>query len=282
VNRSFEERIILYFVKKISTANAFLFIMSMLFTGIGYGRGLTSAYFLIGILLFVLWVWQMFRTIFTEVKGSQVDASAEKFMQTTTLEKNAYESLNVDEEDVAGAEMLRMDGYCCLPIETEPLFRWDENDQKTRSSNYQQTVFFLDKGLLLTYTEVKSLVDTEFYKGSHIWRIASITDIIIEKIPQRCRITSKRESEKVVKEFDVLTIIGENGERLSYAIGQGQMETAEYIKLAVMGTKHIQSKLRKPLRKAQPKQIVIDYDSLDKNEQKALQVGMIGDDMGEI
>lgn len=282
MNRSFEERIILYFVKKISTANAFLFIMSMLFSGIGYGRGLSSAYFLIGILLFLLWIWQMFRTIFTEVKGSQVDASAEKFMRTTNLVKNAYESLNVDEEDVAGAELHRMDGYCCLPIETEPLFRWDENDQKTRSSNYQQTVFFLDKGLLLTYTEVKSLVDTEFYKGSHIWRIAAITDIIIEKIPQRCRVTSKRESEKVVREFNVLTIIGENGERLSYAIGQGQMETAEYIKSAVMGTKHIQSKLRKPVRKAQPKQIVIDYDSLDKNEQKALQVGMIGDDMGEI
>ncbi|MBR4411544.1 MAG: hypothetical protein IKT31_09510, partial [Firmicutes bacterium] len=103
-----------------------------------------------------------------------------------------------------------------------------------------------------------------------------------EKIPHRCRITNKRDSEKVEKEFDVLTIIGENGERLSYAIGEGQMETAEYIREEVMGTKQTQSKLRKPVRKAQPKQIVIDYDSLDKREKNALQVGMIGDDMGDI
>ena len=282
MSRSFDERIALYFVKNISTATLFLLVMAMLFIGVGYSRGLTNAYFLIGILLFVLWIWQLIRTVFSEVKGSQVDASADKFRETTNLIKNAYTALNVSEEDMKEAQMLRMDGYCCLPIETEPLFRWDEEEQKARSSNYQLTCFFLDKGLFLTYTEVKSLVDTEFYEGSHIWRFAGITDVIIEKIPHRCRITNKRDSEKVEKEFDVLTIIGENGERLSYAIGEGQMETAEYIREEVMGTKQTQSKLRKPVRKAQPKQIVIDYDSLDKREKNALQVGMIGDDMGDI
>lgn len=282
MSRSFDERIILYFIKKVSTATMFLFVMALLFTGVGYGRGTTSAFFLIGVVLFLLWIWQLIRTLFTEVKGSQVDESAEKFMQTTNLIKNAYISLNVDKEDLKDAQLLRMDGYCCLPIETEPLFRWDEADQKVRSSNYQLTSFFLDKGILLTYTEVKSLVDSEYYEGSHIWRFAGITDVIIEKIPQRCRINNKKDCEKVVKEFDVLTIVGENGERLSYAIGTGQMETAEYIREEVMGTKQTQSKLRKPVRKAQPKQIVIDYDSLDKREKNALQVGMIGDDMGDI
>ena len=282
MSRSFEERIVLYFVKNISTATLFLLVMAVLFTGVGYARGLTNAYFLIGLLLFVLWIWQLIRTIFSEVKGSQVDASAEKFKETTNLIKNAHTALNVSEEDLKDAQLLRMDGYCCLPIETEPLFRWDEAEQKVRSSNYQLTCFFLDKGLLLTYTEVKSLVDTEFYEGSHIWRFAGITDVIIEKIPQRCRITNKRDSEKAEKTFDVLTIIGENGERLSYAIGAEQMETAEYIRETVLGSRQSESRLRKPIRKAQPKQVVIDYDSLDKREKNALQVGMIGDDMGDI
>ena len=282
MSRSFDEIIVLYFIKKISTATMFLFVMSMLFMGVGYGRGVTSVYFIVGISLFLLWIWQLIRTLFSEVKGSQVDESAEKFKQSTNLIKKAHESLNIDEEDLKDAQVLRMDGYCCLPIETEPLFRWDEKDQRVRSSNYQLTAFFLDKGLLLTYTEVKSLVDSEYFEGSHIWRFAGITDVIIEKIPQRCRITSKRDGEKTEKDFDVLTIIGENGERLSYAIGQGQMETAEYIRDAIMGPKETQSRLRKPVRKAQPKQIVIDYDSLDKKEKNALQVGMIGDDMGDI
>ena len=282
MSRSFDEIIVLYFIKKISTATMFLFVMSMLFMGVGYGRGVTSVYFIVGIILFLLWIWQLIRTLFSEVKGSQVDESAEKFKQSTNLIKKAHESLNIDEEDLKDAQVLRMDGYCCLPIETEPLFRWDEKDQRVRSSNYQLTAFFLDKGLLLTYTEVKSLVDSEYFEGSHIWRFAGITDVIIEKIPQRCRITSKRDGEKTEKDFDVLTIIGENGERLSYAIGQGQMETAEYIRDAIMGPKETQSRLRKPVRKAQPKQIVIDYDSLDKKEKNALQVGMIGDDLGDI
>lgn len=282
MSRSFDERIILYFVKRITTATLFLFVMAVLFTGIGYTRGITSAYFIIGIVMFFLWIWQLGRTLFAEVKGYEVDSYAERFMQSTNLIKNAYNSLDVDEEYMADAKVLQMDGYCCAAIDTEPLYRWDQEDQTARSSNYQRTCFFLDKGLLLTYTEVKSLVDSEYNDSSHIWRIAGIRDVLIEKIPQRCRITPKKESEKIVKEFDTLTIIDENGKKLSYAIGPEQMETAEYIRDRILSKKQTESKLRKPVKKSQPQKVSVNYDSLEKREKQALNVGLIGDELDDL
>ncbi len=275
---------ILYFYKRISTATLFLFAMATMFTGIGYGRGVTSAYFIIGIGLYFLWIWQLFRTLFSDVKGTEVDNAARRFLQSSNLIRNAYHSLQVDEEDVEGAELLQMDGYCCIPLETEPLYRWDEEDQTARSSNYQRTCFFLDRdvAMLLTYTEVRSLVDKEFAESSHIWRFAGIRDILIENIPQRCRITPKKTTEKIAKEFTALTIIGENGERLSYAIGQEQMETAEYIRDAILGMKEKDPQLRKPVKDKEEKKVTIDYDTLDKSEKSTLQVGLIGDDLSDL
>lgn len=283
MSRAFDERIVLYFIKKVSTTTMFLFVMAILFAGVGYSRGTNNPFFIIGVMMFVMWLWQLIRTLFTTVKGTEVDESVERFKSNTNLMKNAYDALNLDDDEVNNAERIQLDGYCCAPIETEPLFRWDEEEQRVRSSNYQLSCFFLDKGVLLTYTEVKSLVDTEFYENSHIWRFAGITDVAIEKIPCRCRTSSKRDGEKVEKEFDVLTITGENGEKLSYAIGPNQMEIAEHIRDVILGENQSKSRLRKPVRKGlNTRPVAVDFDSLDKNEQKTLQVGLIGDELKDL
>lgn len=130
----------------------------------------------IAVIFAAMAVWTLLKPNFIKVDGKYIDESADKLMQRTQLLKNALEALNLDEEDLENLESMVITGYTVSPIKTEPLFRWDEEDQTARSSNYQMTLFLLDETIMFTYTQVHSLVDSEYADGSHIWRYAAITD----------------------------------------------------------------------------------------------------------
>ena len=205
-------------------------------------------------------------------------------MQRTQLLKNALEALNLDEEDLENLESMVITGYTVSPIKTEPLFRWDEEDQTARSSNYQMTLFLLDETIMFTYTQVHSLVDSEYADGSHIWRYAAITDCQLSKVVRRCVINPRKQEEKTEARFNEMTITGENGERYIYAFTEDQRENAELLQDVILERAAKRARMRKAnIKKSGDIHISEDVKALlSKQEKKSVDIGIIGDDLKDL
>lgn len=230
MDRAYDEKIVLYFYRKSGSSTLFLLLLGFAFTGVGAAGGGRIVFLIIGIAFIVLGVWQGIRSRFVHVGGAEVDESARKFETGSSLCQNALAALEISEEDAEHMQIETLSGYCCFPIDTQPLLRWDEEDQKLRSSNFQRTIFFADKEMFLTYSETKSLVDSEYRSAPHIWRYAGIKNVKIESAEVQCALTSDKDSKKVAKTFECLTIRGENGEYFAYSFDSSMKPEAEKIR----------------------------------------------------
>ena len=238
----------------------------------------------IAVIFAAMAVWTLLKPNFIKVDGKYIDESADKLMQRTQLLKNALEALNLDEEDLENLESMVITGSTVSPIKTEPLFRWDEEDQTARSSNYQMTLFLLDETIMFTYTQVHSLVDSEYADGSHIWRYAAITDCQLSKVVRRCVINPRKQEEKTEARFNEMTITGENGERYIYAFTEDQRENAELLQDVILERAAKRARMRKAnIKKSGDIHISEDVKALlSKQEKKSVDIGIIGDDLKDL
>lgn len=285
MDRTYDEKNLLYFCKRASSSVFLLAILAFLMWSVGFSREEGGwIWMVIAVIFAAMAVWTLLKPNFIKVDGKYIDESADKLMQRTQLLKNALEALNLDEEDLENLESMVITGYTVSPIKTEPLFRWDEEDQTARSSNYQMTLFLLDETIMFTYTQVHSLVDSEYADGSHIWRYAAITDCHLSKVVRRCVINPRKQEEKTEARFNEMTITGENGERYIYAFTEDQRENAELLQDVILERAAKRARMRKAnIKKSGDIHISEDVKALlSKQEKKSVDIGIIGDDLKDL
>ena len=159
MDRTYDERNLIYFCKRASSSVLFLAILAFAIGSVGYSRENGWIYMTIAVVFAAMAVWTLLKPNFIKIKGKDIDESAEKLMERTQLLKSALDAFDLEEENLENLESMVLTGYAVSPIKTEPLFRWDEEDQTARSSNYQMTLFLLDETIMFTYTQVHSLGD---------------------------------------------------------------------------------------------------------------------------
>ncbi len=277
MERSYDERIVLYFYKKNITSALLLLILGFGIVSVGINRKDSYIFLIIGIIFAAMAVWMWIRQRFMQVKGAEVDGSADRFVENSALFTKALKELNLDEEDIRDREQLTLQGYSPMAIATEPLFRVDSEDGKARSSNYQIAYFILDEEVMFTYTQAKSLVDSEYFDGGHIWRYKAITGSQIKEIPKLCMTAPEKEEGKIEKTFSVLVISGENGETFGFAFGEEDRNNAEYIMDHINKRAKKESRMRKPnSAKPRPKEAPSD---LTKKDKRSYEIGIIGEEI---
>lgn len=286
MDRTYDERNLLYFCKRPNSSVLLLTILAFAMGSVGYGRESTGWIYMIMAAGFTLMaVWTYVKPRFIKIRGKDIDQTAEALMERTQLIKNALEALNLEEEDMERLESLVLTGYTAAAIKTEPLFRWDKEDDTARSSNYQMTLFLLDDTIMFSYAQVHSLVDSEYADSSHIWRYAAITDCRLGKVVRRCVINPRKEEEKTEGEFCELTITGENGEKFVYAFSEDQREDAELLRDVLLERANKRSRMRKINTKKDKDDMRISENVkalLSKQEKKSVKIGFIGDDIRDL
>jgi len=282
MSRSFDIRILWYFFKSPSSTTFFLTILAVALALVGFIKEDGLVLIILGVGFFLINLWQLFRGWFTHVKGCEVDDSAKRFMDNLNLKQCVINSLEIAPEMLEEIEYSVLHGYCCVGIETQPLFRWDEEDQQARSSNYQLTYFGLDREVLFAYTTVKSLVDAEFSETSHIWKIADLASVEVHDMIRDCKIDAKKNSEVRKAEFPVLLVNCENGDEFIFAFRREQTEAAYRVVRHVSELKGKANKMRMPGKKSSMAKFSLKWEDLSKKQKKALQIGIIGDVLGTI
>ncbi len=246
MERSYDERIVMYFCKKNISSALLLLILGFGIVSVGINREDSYIFIGIGVVFGVMAVWMWIRQRFISVKGTEVDDSAKKYMSKAQIRTKALKELEIDEEDIEGLDKLILKGYSPMGINTEPFFRVDREDGKARSSNYQITYFIMDETVMFTYSQTKSLIDSEFYGGEHVWRFKAIKECRIETVPKLCMTAPGKEEEKEEKTFNVLIIKGENKEIFGFAFDEEDRSIAEYIDGYINKRIQRENRMRKP------------------------------------
>ena len=104
MERSYDERIVLYFYKKNITSALLLLILGFGIVSVGINRKDSYIFLIIGIIFAAMAVWMWIRQRFMQVKGVEVDGSADRFVENSALFTKALKELDLDEEDVRDLE----------------------------------------------------------------------------------------------------------------------------------------------------------------------------------
>lgn len=279
MERSYEERASLYFYRRNRYAILLLLVLGFALGSAGYHRGGSHIFLYIGAAFaaMALWLWVRQRTV--RVTGSEVDDAARRRFSAAELRRAALKELALAEEDVEGLRTELLQGYSPLGIKTEPLFRWDSQDERARSSNYQSTYVILDERHMYTYTEVRSLVDGEFYRGGRIWRFDAVAGCSLEAVPRLCMTAPEKEAGKVERPFRLLTIRGENGEKFGFAFG----DTAPAARLvAAYITERIQQPEGAERSGTDRRPADAGPDIRSRRGKRAAEIGTIGDRLSDL
>ncbi|MBQ7491364.1 MAG: hypothetical protein IJT76_02015 [Clostridia bacterium] len=228
MERSYDEHAALYFRRGGGYSALFLLVLGFAVGTTGYHRGGKTVFLVIGAIFAVMAIWLWLRGARIKVTGAEVDAAARRrSVSPEALRKAALKELALDEKKTAALQTVTLAGYTPLGIKTEPLLRWDESDGRARSSNYQQTCLLLGETLMYTYTEVRSLVDGEFYRRGRIWRFDAVTGCAAGQTARLCMTGPDKKTGQVEKPFRLLTVTGENGETFGFAFGEAEVKAAE-------------------------------------------------------
>ncbi|MBE6990309.1 MAG: hypothetical protein E7426_06160 [Ruminococcaceae bacterium] len=280
MERAYDERTGFYFYRKNRYSVLFLLVLGFAIGSVGYHQERGGVFLIIGIAFGLMAVWQWFRQRSVKVTGAEVDETAARCISEEKLERNAQVELALDQEDMEGLETLTLRGYAPMGIKTEPLFRVDPEDGRARSSNYQSTHFILEDTLLYTYTEVKSLIDSEFYSGGRVWRFDAVTGCGLEEMRRACVTTLRKENEKVERPFPVLMLRGENGEAFAFAFSEEFRAAAEHITQYVAQRIGAAGSADRPARGRHA--AVRAPKTLSRKERRAVEIGTIGDSLDEL
>ena len=228
MERSYDEHAALYFRRGGGYSALFLLVLGFAVGTTGYHRGGKTVFLVIGAIFAVMAIWLWLRGARIKVTGAEVDAAARRrSVSPEALRKAALKELALDEKKTAALQTVTLAGYTPLGIKTEPLLRWDESDGRARSSNYQQTCLLLGETLMYTYTEVRSLVDGEFYRRGRIWRFDAVTGCAAGQTARLCMTGPDKKTGQVEKPFRLLTVTGGNGETFGFAFGEAEVKAAE-------------------------------------------------------
>lgn len=278
MNRSYDERILWYFFRSISSATLFMIILAGSITFVGLVKEDGVIFITLGIIFFLIAIWQVLRGYISLVKGEEVDASAEKFMRNIRFERNAMNALSLDEDEFEEIERVTLHGYCCFGIETEPMYRWDARDERARSSNYQVTCLCMEKGFLFAYSVVKSLVDTEYSENAHVWNINELEYAEIRNIYRDCSVDATKGSDIRKEGFLTLVVRNKKYEEFAYAIGIEQKALAESVVTYVMKSKERAARMRMPGKKLTGGESAkMQWKDLSKRQRNAINIGIIED-----
>lgn len=280
MERSSDERLILYFLKNAKNSAVFMAILAFAFISVGYAKERGEIFFIIGILFFAIALWQLMKPNIIKVPGSEVDQKAAESIKLPDIKASALDEFGIEEEDVSNAEIITLEGYCPFPIETEPLYRYDETDLKARSSNYQISCFIIDGNVIFAYSRVKSLIDKERNESGHIWRLSNIKNCELSEEFRLCPISPKADSMKNNMPFPTLIITGENNEAFYYSFGETDRNKAQKLQLRIGWQLKKGNRLRKPIQ--HKKAEVIDFDKLDKKDKQKAEIGLIRESLDEM
>ena len=74
MSRAFDERILWYFFRSVSSSTLFMIIMAGMVTLFGLVKEDGLIFLSLGALFFLIACWQVFRCYFTRIRGEDVDA----------------------------------------------------------------------------------------------------------------------------------------------------------------------------------------------------------------
>lgn len=235
------ERASLYFFKTARSSASLLILMGIALVLFALSNKMEGYWIFIavGIIMFILGLIMTFRVNVAKVKGREIDEIAQGMAESTDLDKRALRELDLFEQDIEEMDQVVLKGYCTVPIETAPLYRFDEEDGRARSSTYQLSKVYVDDDRMYAYTLARSLVDSERIDGAYSWTYASIKDIAIEKLIKECMLSPKKDGPTKEGYFDALVVYRKRGERVKFAVDESCMEDAkdivEYVKGKING-----------------------------------------------
>lgn len=281
MERTYDEKNLIYFCKRARSSALMLLILSFGMGSIGYTRDGTHVFLVIAAVFATMAIWQFIKVKIIRVTGAEIDESATRIKERVNLVKNAAVAFNLEQDDLERLNIISFSGYTPRAIETEALLRYDNEDEKARSSNYQLSVFFLDESIMFAYTETHSLVDSEYTDSSRIWRYVTINNCEIDCEKERCLVDVNRPEERKDGTFDRIILYGENGEAFAYYYEKENTEAAELLE------RWLQAKIKKKSRLKSPKNAKKSRDGanqsnlargekrLSKYEENALSIGML-------
>lgn len=280
MERSSDERLILYFLRSAKNSAVFMAILAFAFISVGYAKENGIIFLIIGLMFFVIALWQLIKPSLIKVPGFEVDKKAAESIKTPDIKSAALDEFGIEEDDIKDAEIIMLEGYFPFPIETEPLYRYDETDLTARASNYQMSCFIIDGNVMFAYSRVKSLIDKERNEGGHVWRLSSIKSCELSEEFRLCPISSKADSKKNNMPFPTLIITGENSEVFYYSFGEADNNIAKKLQLRIGCQLKKNNRLRKP---GQHKKVdSIDFKTLEKRDRQKAEIGFLGESLGEM
>lgn len=279
MERAYDERTVLYFYRKNRASAILLLVLGFATGSIGLNRKGSYVFLMIGIAFVIMSLWLWVRQRFIHIKGEEVDRSVCRHMSEESVRKKALEKFDLDEEDLDDLQGLVLRGYTPLGIDTEPIFRWDTDDGTARSSNYQMTYFIMDKEIMFTYSQVRSLVDPESFDGGRVWRFNAIRSSEIGTVSKMCMTAPGRVENQAEGFFNMLFITDENNGSFGFAFAEDDRGAAEYIDGYINKMLKLTGGIRKPSKGAAAE---TEKKTLSRRERRALEIGPIGGEIKEI
>jgi hypothetical protein len=159
----------------------FLGILGLLILAVGMEEGFKTFFLAIGGVLVFLAIYQFIWNKLHKMTGAALDKNIEEGKDKINLRKKTLDTLCLDKSDLACLKSLKTEGYCHNGIDTQPLFRRDDDDGRLRSSNYQISIFLFGADRFYTYAYTRSLVDNELAQKGRMWRYSEIVKADVKK-----------------------------------------------------------------------------------------------------
>jgi hypothetical protein len=213
-----QESAMQYFSQKNGILVWLLGIIGVAMIYVGYTGERRSWLFMgAGVVLIVLCIYELINNKRHKKSGADLDKIADALAAKQDFQKEALRQLCLENRDIRGFESVRLEGYCMLPIETQPYFRKDAADGKLRSSNYQVTLFFLGSERFYVYTYVKSLVDKEKLEQGRLWRYSQVTFAQIKEEQFGYTVGTDNDAKREEALVSSLVLCDEEGNRYVFA-----------------------------------------------------------------
>lgn len=290
MNKAIDDTFTRYFYKQALASLILFAVIGAALCAVGLKEDSSRVFLFIGLLFFAMAAAQFIRDRVRKMSGSKVDEHLKQMVSSIKLRRNALDKLCIDEPDVEGAKVATIYGFSAEPIDTGALIKKDEEDGRTRTSNYQLSVLFFCKDRFYTYSDMRSLVDKERREFGRMWRYGNVERCYIETLERTFPI-NKDGSKTDTAEFTYLTIEGRRGEHFCFAfdgVDGGELianSVVEYLTERVAIARRLKEEKREAEAEGADNPFLKRLDTVGlkgSRETRVSTVGKIGDAMKEI
>jgi len=229
MDKAYNDHISLYFCQKNKIAAFLLILLGVGIWAIGFSKKDIYIFIVVGGLFCTLGIWIFLKELHANVSGQEVDNYVLNYYKYFPLRERIYNYLELSEKDVEEKEAYSFYGYTTKPIYTEPLLRIDTNDKKARASNIQISYFMFDDEVLINYSQIKSLTDSEFREKKYVWSYRSIKYCELSSVKKMCMTAPGKNDDKEEGVFNVMTIIDKDNLTYKFAFDERFEVSAKYI-----------------------------------------------------